>query len=65
MGVPPKMAYTWRPPEKGTIFRLQVNVRVKISSVEVYERIGKSVISLFEKKNREGRKDEFYNCEKV
>ena len=32
------------PPEKGTSFTLQVYKRVGISQVEVYERVGKSVI---------------------
>jgi len=31
-------------PERGNIFRLQVYKRLGISQVEVYERVGKSVI---------------------
>ena len=32
------------PPERGTFFRFQVYERVGISQVEVYKRVGKSVI---------------------
>ena len=32
------------PPERGTFFTLQVYGRVGISRVEVYDRVGKSVI---------------------
>ena len=32
------------PPERGTFFTLQVYERLGISLVEVYERVGKSVI---------------------
>ena len=32
------------PPERGTFFRLQVYKKVGISQVEVYKRVGKSVI---------------------
>ena len=32
------------PPERGTFFRFQVYKRVGISQVEVYKRVGKSVI---------------------
>jgi len=40
------MAYTGRLclPERGIMFRLQVYKWVGISEVEVYERVGKSVI---------------------
>ena len=34
------------PPEKGTIFRLHVYKRVRISLFEAYERVGKSVIAV-------------------
>ena len=34
----------YAPPERGTYFRLQLYERVDISSAEVYERGGKSVI---------------------
>ena len=44
-GVPPIMAYTGKaPPERGTFFTLQVYERVRISRVEVYERVSKSFI---------------------
>ena len=36
--------YGEAPPERGTIFRRQVNGRVGISLVEEYERVVKSVI---------------------
>ena len=36
--------YQEAPPERGTIFRLQVYKRVGISQFEVYKRVGKSVI---------------------
>ena len=36
--------YTGRLPERGTFFRLQVYKRVRISQVEVYKMVGKSVI---------------------
>ena len=36
--------YGEAPPERGTPFTLQVYERVGISRVEVYERVGKSVI---------------------
>ena len=45
-GVPPIMAYTGRLRsncERGTFSRRQVYERVRISIVEVYERVGKSV----------------------
>ena len=36
--------YGEAPPKRGTFFTLQVYERVGISRVEVYERVGKSVI---------------------
>ena len=36
--------YEEAPPERGTFFRLPVYERVGISLVEVYEKVGKSVI---------------------
>ena len=51
------MAYT--PPEKGTFFRLQIYARVGILIVEVYERVGKSLIWVCGK-GPKGRTDEFY-----
>ena len=43
-GTPYDGLYGEAPPEKGTFFRLQVYERVRILLVEVYERVGKSVI---------------------
>ena len=43
-GTPYNGLYGEAPPERGTFFRLQVYKRVGISQVEVYERVGKSVI---------------------
>ena len=43
-GTPYNGLYGEAPPERGTFFRLQVYKRVVISQVEVYERVGKSVI---------------------
>ena len=40
----PIMAQRGAPPERGTFFTLLVCERVRISRVEVYERVGKSVI---------------------
>ena len=47
-GVLPSMAYKGSlcPKLRGTSFRLQVNERVGISLVEVYEPVAKSVISV-------------------
>ena len=36
--------YDEAPPERGTFLRLQLNHRVGVFLVEVYERVGKSVI---------------------
>ena len=36
--------YGKAPPERGTFFTLQVSERVGILRVEVYERVGKSII---------------------
>ena len=41
--------YGEAPREKGTFFRLQVYKRVEISLAEVYERVGKCVISVIKK----------------
>ena len=41
--------YGEAPPESGTFFRLQINNSVRISLVEVYERRGKSVNSVWKK----------------
>ena len=51
-GTPNNGLYGEAPPEKSTLFRLQAYERVEILQVEVYERIGKSVISICEKVQR-------------
>ena len=51
MGVLPITA----PPERGTFFRLQLYERVGILLVVVYERVGKSVISVCEMPKRPNR----------
>ena len=51
-------------PKRGTIFRLHVFERAEISSVEVYESIGKSVVFGL-KIGPKGQTDLFYGCEKV
>ena len=56
------MAYT-APPERGTIFRLHVYGRVRISLVEVYETDRKTVISVA--KRLKGLTNAIYGCEKV
>ena len=43
-GTPYNDLYEVAPPERGTFFTPQVYERVGISRVEVYERVGKSVI---------------------
>ena len=43
-GTPYNALYWEAPPERGTFFRLQVYARVGILLVEVYKRVGKSVI---------------------
>ena len=43
-GTPDNGLYGEVPPETGKFFRLQVYKRVRISQVEVYERVGKMVI---------------------
>ena len=49
-GLPPIMVYTERLCPKGVpLFRLQVNERVAILFIEVYERVGKSVIWVCER----------------
>ena len=53
-GTPYNGQYGEAPPESGTFLRLQVNERVGISLVEVYEKSGKSVISVCSKKAQEG-----------
>ena len=43
-GTPYNGLYGEAAPERGTFFRLQVYKRVGISQVDVYKRVGKSVI---------------------
>ena len=43
-GSPYHGLYGEAPQERGTFFRLQVYIRVGISQVEVYKRVGKSAI---------------------
>ena len=43
-GTPYNGLYGKAPPVRGTFFTLQVYERVRISRVQVYERVGKSVI---------------------
>ena len=45
-GVPHNDLYGETPRERGTFFRLQVYKRVEISLAEVYETVGKCVISV-------------------
>ena len=66
-GVLPKMAPTGRLHPKGVPFlisRLQVYERVGISLVEVYERLGKTVISACKKSPKRANRDAFHGCEK-
>ena len=56
--------YGEAPPERGIVFRLQLDERVGISSlVELYERVGKSVIWVRKKAQRVN--DAFCDCEEV
>jgi len=48
-GTPYNGLYRGAPPERGTFFRLQVYKRVRILLVEVYERVGESVIWVCER----------------
>ena len=43
-GIPYNSLYGEAPPKRGTLFRLQVYNRVRISQDDVYKRRGKSVI---------------------
>ena len=54
-GTPHNGLYGEAPPEKGTFFRLQEYKRVEILLVEVYERVGKSVIWVCERAKRANR----------
>ena len=51
-GTPFKVLYGEAPPERGTFFMLQVYERVGILLVEVFKRVGKSVISVCEMAQR-------------
>ena len=51
-GTPFKVLYWEAPPEKRTFFRLQVYERVGILLVEVFQRVGKSVIWVCEMAQR-------------
>ena len=48
-GTPYDGLYGEAPPERGTFFRIQIHGRVGISLVEVYKRVGKSVIWVCER----------------
>ena len=61
------MAHTGRLHPKGVPFlisRLQVYERVGISLVEAYERLGKTVISVCKKSPKRANRDAFHGCEK-
>ena len=45
--------YREAPPDRGTVFRLHVYERLGISLAEVYETIGKSVISVSKKAQKD------------
>ena len=49
VGTPHNDLYGEAPRERGTVFRLQVYKRVEISLAEVHERVGKCVISVSKK----------------
>ena len=46
-GTPCNGPYKEAPAERGTFFRLKLYKRVGILDVEVYERVGKSVVKIF------------------
>ena len=52
------------PPERGTFVRLQVYERVEIFLVEVYERVGKSVI-WFSKRTKMGQQRHFMDLKEA
>ena len=52
-GTPHNDLYGETPRERGTFFRLQVYKRVEISLAEIYGRLGKCVISV----NKKAQKD--------
>ena len=52
-GSPRNILYEETLRERGTFFRLQVYKRVEISPAEVYERVGKCVISVSKKTQKD------------
>ena len=60
-GTPYNGLYRKAPPERGTFLRIWVYEGVGISLVEVYERVGKSVIPVCKRPKRVN--DAFYRCE--
>ena len=52
-GIPMKNLHGEAPLERGTFFRLQLFKRVEISLAEVYERVGKCVISVSKKAQKD------------
>ena len=52
-GTPHNGLYGQAPRERGTFFRLQVYTRVEISLAEVYETVGKCVISVSKKAQKD------------
>ena len=63
-GTPYNNLYGEAPPEVGTFFELQVNERVGISLVEVYERAEKSVISVAKKAQKSYQIHFMHGCGK-
>ena len=57
-------SYREVPPKRGTFFRPRAYQRIKISLVEVFERVEKSVTSVC-KKSQKRPTDAFYGCVKV
>ena len=62
-GTPYNGLYREAPPERGIFFRLQVYEKVGVLLVEVYERVGESVI--WAVKRSKGLPDEFYGFIKL
>ena len=56
-GTPHNGLYGQAPCERGTFFRLQVYTRVEISLAEVYETVGKCVISVCKKAQKDKAHD--------
>ena len=59
-GAPHNELYGEAPRERGTFFRLQVFKRVEISLAEVYETVGKCVISVSKKVQKDQARDHVY-----